>query len=133
MPQGVAILAPITGVLPAGQRFTGIPLALTVVLDATGGKMILHGQEQAVGQGPFLRTVGGGVPFRRFHVVHRDKGGLPPHGQPYVIGHQFFVHLIAQSLNIQPLAFGVGLGDPGIFMDTIHPVFKLEFHLALAG
>lgn len=48
-PDGLAVFAPVTAVGPARQRLTGIPLALAVMEERTGGKAVLEPLDQFIG------------------------------------------------------------------------------------
>ena len=129
VPNRQPVLAPITSLFPPRQRLTGVPLALAKLQDRPRGKLILEAQQEVVGPLPFVGAVGGGVPFRRFVVVHGNEGWFTADGQADIFGGQYLVHLEAQVVDLLPIFQGIGLGDPGVFMDADHFVFKKKLYL----
>ena len=132
-PHRFAITPPIQAEGPARQAFTGIPFALTVMQEPTGGKAVAQAADQLVGKHPFGRADSFGVPFRGFKIEGRDEGRLPPHGQAHIPRRQCGIDLLTHGIQIGPGAFRIGFGDAGVFGDAGDRHVKGEIHLGIAG
>ena len=111
VPEGLAILAPIAGEGPARQGFAGIPLALAVMQQAAGSKLVFQSPNQFARELALLRSDGGEVPFLAVHTVDRNKRGLAAHREAHVMGLEFGVDPMTERFDLLPLLLGVRLRD----------------------
>ena len=129
VPQGQAVLPPVQRQGPARQWLTGIPFALADMHQAVAGIMTLQAPEQLVCEFAFVISQGLGIPLGAVHIVDGDKRWLTAHGQAHIIRGQLPVDFHCQLLDLLPLDICIGFGDPRIFIDARHTVFKVEGYL----
>ncbi len=91
-PDRNAVLAPIAAQRPAGQRFAGIPLALSEMQQRAGREAIAEPQEKLHRQLALVRSEGAGGPLGSVRVLERDEGRLAAHGEPNVARFQLGIH-----------------------------------------
>ena len=111
VPNGLAVLAPVTTERPARQRFARIPFALAEMQQAAGSEPVFQSANQGARQAAFLRAESGEVPFLAVHVVDGDEGRLAPHGEARVVAVEVEINAVAEGFDRAPLFLGVGLGD----------------------
>ena len=110
-PDRFTVAPPVERKGPARQRLARIPLALTVVQEAAGGEARLQPADQLVGEDPFRRADGAGVPFLRLEIVDGHEGRLAAHGQAHVAFLQCGVHRLPQRIQLVPCRVRERLGD----------------------
>ncbi len=98
-----------------------------------GCKAPPQAQQQVTGQLTFLFSKGGIVPLRRLHVIDGNEGGFSTLCQAHITGLQIGIDLVTECLDGSPLGFGIGFGDPRVFMEALYLVVKAEFHLTFFG
>ena len=115
-PDGIAVLAPVTAIGPARQRFARIPFALAVMEERAGGETVAQALEEFFSLLLLLGTQGGEIPFESVAVGGGNESRFAAHGQADVQGAQFLVDLAAQGLDLAPLVLAVGERDPRRFI-----------------
>ena len=132
-PQRLTVSAPIAAQRPARQRLSRIPLALAEMQQRTRCKALLQAFEQLLRQCAFFRRQGGDVPFRAFHVVNRNEGGLATHGELHIMFFEFLVDAVAEIKDALPLRLAIRLGDARVFVDARHRHGKIHMRFTLSG
>src|ERR1039458_8680163 len=119
-PDGIAVLAPVTTIGPARQRFARIPFALAVMQERAGGETVAETLEEFFSLLLLLGTQGGEIPFESVAIGGGDESRFAAQGQANVLGAQFFVDLAAQGLDLAPLLLAVGERHPRRLIDARH-------------
>ncbi len=95
-PDWGAILAPISRQRPARERLPWIPLALSVMQQGAGGKLVPQPLDQLAGENALGGRDGGKVPLRTVRIVDGDESGLAAHGEADVVFGEVAVNGVAQ-------------------------------------
>ncbi len=133
VPHRVPVGPPVERNLPARQRFSRIPLALSALDQPVGGPRRLEAVGQVGGALSLVRTVGGRRPLRRDLVVHRHERRLTAHGQPDVCRGQPLVDTAADLADRPPRLVAVGQGDPRVLVHAGDGVGELQHRFARLG
>ena len=132
-PQRRTVGAPMKPNLPARQRFSGIPLALTVLHQAVGRPYLLQPGGKIRCALAFVGPVGVGGPLRVHLVVDRDERRLAANGETDVTGGQPLVDARAKRADGRPRRLGVRQRDAWILVHTGHDVGEIQSRLARLG
>ena len=133
VPQRFAVAAPVQSDLPARQRFSRIPLALSVLHQTARRPFLLQQRGQYGGPVALVRPIGIGGPLRIHLVVDRDERRFAAHGQPDVAGRQPAVDVIPQRGDRRPGGLGVRQGDPRVLVHPGHGVGEVKAGLCRPG
>ena len=133
VPDGLLVLAPEAVIGPTRQRLTGVPFALTIMQQPSRSKSFTQAQHQIVGEFALVFAIGMGIPLVTFHIIDRDKGRFPSHGQSHIAGHQIFFHLFPQGVDQLPLIITVGFGHARIFMQAMDSIAVFKGDVTGAG
>ena len=131
LPDRLLVLPPVTRQSPTRQLFARVPLALPIVQQWRGGKLLGHSQKQGTRQFPLGLSQSGRVPFFAIAIIGRDEGRLAPHRKQLRPRNQFAVHLFAEMFDRSPLLVGIGFGNPRILVNPLHRHLETEFHLGI--
>src|SRR5581483_10893659 len=105
------------------------PFPLTMMQYPGRREALFESMQQCTGQFALVRTKRSGGPLRPVHVVDRNKGRLPTHGESHVTRGEVSVNCVSKGGNGLPLCFSIGLGYTWIFMQACaaHTEVKLHF------
>ncbi len=131
-PDGLAVLAPIEREGPAWQGFARIPLALTIMQEAVGGKALAQFADEDIRLLPLGRADGASVPFLGFEIVDGDEGRLAAHGEAHILCDERAIDGFAKRIQLFPAFIRKGLGDARMFGNARHPHVEGEFGIGLA-
>src|SRR5690606_16411310 len=101
-PHGLPVAPPEQREGPARQRLTGIPLALSVVDEATRGELLPEPSDQRIGLVPLGRADRIRIPFVTLEIIDGHESRLAAHGQAYVVLLQHRIDLVTQIVEPCP-------------------------------
>ena len=100
--------------------------------ESAGSEPIAQSADQAVGERPLGRTDRVRVPLACFEVVNGDEGRLAAHCEPYVVGDELLVDLLAKSVERLPGVLRERFGDARMFGDPLDPHVEIEIDIGEA-
>ncbi len=133
MPDRLPVLAPIQRKGPARQGLARIPLALTIVQQPAGRKLVLKAAHQLVCQSALGWADGIRIPFGTFEIVDRDESWLAAHGQTHIPRLKALVDSVAERVQRLPGVIGKRLGDARMLCGSDHLHVEGKIDLCHAG